>query len=216
MDTGRFARAVAAIDAANADDPNTIVARGEVRPKELAHAEMVTEWVERLAGSPSEELLLAARAHHVRRWTVPRSSYPEGRAGYLRWRRELHKQHADDVGRILTECGYPDEAIARVQALVEKKGLGKGDAEVQVLEDALCLVFIETQFREISERLEQQYGDEEKMVDVVRKTLKKMSDAGRARAVEIELDPRDRAIVGRALAAEEAEEAEAPPETGSA
>ncbi|MBI2169663.1 MAG: DUF4202 domain-containing protein [Actinobacteria bacterium] len=201
--SNRLREALARIDAANADDPNTIVARGEVRPKELAHAEMVTEWVRRLVPDPGEALLLAARAHHLRRWTSPRSSYPEGRAGYLKWRRDLHRQHADDVGRILEGCGYSGAEIARVQDLVQKKGLGKvDDPEVQALEDALCLVFIETQFREISERLEEQYGDEEKMVDVVRKTLAKMSDQAKGLALEIDLDPRDQAIVARALEGE--------------
>lgn len=199
MDRERFEAAIAAIDQANADDPNTITVDGETRPKELTHAEMVTDWARQLADDPSEELLLAARAHHLRRWTMPRSSYPEGRAGYLKWRRDLHQQHADDVGRILAEGGYPPETVDRVQAIVRKDGLRQGDPEVQVLEDALCLVFIETQFREIAERLEDQYGDEEKMVDVVHKTLKKMSDAGRACALQIDLDPRDRDIVGRAV-----------------
>lgn len=199
MDRERFEAAVAAIDRANRDDPNTITVGGEARPKELTHAEMVTDWVRRLADDPNEELLLAARAHHLRRWTVPRRSYPEGRAGYLKWRRDLHRQHADDVGRILADVGYPPETVERVQAIVRKQGLNQGDPEVQTLEDALCLVFIETQFREIAERLEDQYGDEEKMVDVVHKTLKKMSDAGRACALQIDLDPRDRDIVGRAV-----------------
>lgn len=199
MDGERFDAAIAAIDRANADDPNTLVVDGEARPKELTHAEMVTDWVRRLADDPSEELLLAARAHHLRRWTVPRSSYPEGRAGYLRWRRDLHQRHADDVGRILADAGYPGEVVERVQAIVQKRGLAQGEPEVQILEDALCLVFIETQFREIADRLEDRYGDEDKMVDVVVKTLKKMSDTGRACALQIDLDPRDRDIVGRAV-----------------
>lgn len=200
MGEDRLIRAIEAIDAANADDPNTLVVRGEERPKELAHAELVTEWVRRLLPEPSEALLLAARAHHLRRWTVPRKSYPDGRAGYLRWRRELHRQHAEDVGRILDECGYDAATVARVQELVQKKGLGKGDPEVQALEDALCLVFIETQFTELAERLGQQYGSTEKMVDVVRKTLKKMSDEGKRHALAIDLPPADRAVVEEALA----------------
>src|SRR5437868_2403332 len=97
----RFERAIAAIDAANADDPERLVVRGEERPKEQAHAELMTEWVTRLEPSPAEELLLAARGHHLRRWTVPRSSYPEGRAGYLRWRRDLHEVHARGLGTLL-------------------------------------------------------------------------------------------------------------------
>ena len=97
----RRADALAAIDAANADDPNTIEVRGEVRPKEQAHAELMTEWLERLDPEATDAQHLAARAHHLRRWSRPRSDYPEGRAGYLRWRTALKKQHAEEVASIL-------------------------------------------------------------------------------------------------------------------
>lgn len=190
----RFDRAIAAIDAANADDPNTIVVRGEVRPKELAHAELVSEWVVQLRPAASEALRLAARAHHLRRWTVPRTSYPSGRAGYLRWRRDLHEQHAREVGEILGGVGYGDVVIARVQDLVRKRGLGT-DPEVQALEDALCLVFLETQFDELATRL-----DPEKLDGVVDKTLEKMSPAAVARVADLDLSAEARArLFGRAV-----------------
>ncbi len=112
----RFERAIAAIDAANADDPNTVVVRGERRPKEQAHAELMVEWVRRLDPEASEAQLLAARAHHLRRWTLPRQDYPEGRAGYLRWRKALHERHAADVAGILSEVGYDDATIAAKRA----------------------------------------------------------------------------------------------------
>jgi len=187
----RFDRAIAAIDAANADDPNTIVVRGEGRPKELAHAELVSEWVVSLQPDASEALRLAARAHHLRRWTVPRTSYPAGRAGYLRWRRDLHEQHAREVGEILQGVGYDDATIARVQDLVRKRGLGK-DPEVQTLEDALCLVFLETQFHDLAARL-----DRDKLDGVVDKTLKKMSPAAIARVADLDLTSEDRALLTR-------------------
>ena len=101
----RFADAITAIDAANADDPNIITARGRTGPKEVLHAELVTEWVELLRPDASEALLLAARGHHLRRWTMPRASYPAGRAAYLRWRRDLHEQHARELGEILETRG---------------------------------------------------------------------------------------------------------------
>jgi len=175
---GRFERAIAAIDAANADDPYTIAVAGEERPKELAHAELVTTWVRRLRPDPSEELLLAARAHHLRRWAVPRASYPEGRAGYLRWRRDLHRIHARDVAEILQREGYDEASVRRVQDIVQKRNL-KSDPEVQVLEDALCLVFLETQLDELVERLEP-----EKAADVLTKTLEKMTPEGRRLATQ--------------------------------
>jgi uncharacterized protein DUF4202 len=193
VDQERFGRAISAIDAANGDDPVRITVRGEERPKELAHAELVTEWVHRLEPSPSEELMLAARAHHLRRWAIPRSSYPEGRAGYLKWRKALHEQHASDVAEILQPLGYEDTTIRRVQDIVRKRRLGK-DPEVQMLEDALCLVFVETQMRDLAARVEA-----EKMVDVVKKTLVKMSDQAKALAADLELSAEDRELLERAL-----------------
>src|SRR5437773_3970991 len=181
LDDERFRRAIAAIDASNADDPNRITVRGEERPKELAHSELVTAWVHRLDPHASEPLLLAARAHHVRRWTIPRASYPTGRPGYLRWRRALHEQHAEDVARILTDVGYDADTIARVQDIVRKRRLGK-DPEVQVFEDALCLVFLETQLAELAARL-----DDDKMLDVAAKTIRKMSPPALDLALTLDL-----------------------------
>ena len=181
LDDERFRRAIAAIDASNADDPNRITVRGEERPKELAHSELVTAWVHRLDPHASEPLLLAARAHHVRRWTIPRASYPTGRPGYLRWRRALHEQHAEDVARILTDVGYDADTIARVQDIVRKRRLGK-DPEVQVFEDALCLVLLETQLAELAARL-----DDDKMLDVAAKTIRKMSPPALDLALTLDL-----------------------------
>jgi hypothetical protein len=191
----RLARAVAAIDAANADDPATIVIDGVERPKEQAHAEMMTEWVQRLDPHADDAQLLAARAHHLRRWVIPRADYPDGRAGYLRWRTALKKRHADDVAGILAAEGYDEETVGRVQAIVRKEGLDRGDADVQTHEDALCLVFLQTQFDELIERL----GDE-KSVDVVAKTLAKMSARGREVALGLPLSDAGAAIVREALA----------------
>lgn len=192
-DTDRFARAIAAIDAANAGDPNTIVVDGVERPKEQAHAELMTEWVERLDPDADEAQLLAARAHHLRRWSVPRSSYPEGRAGYLRWRTGLKRQHAEEVAAILTDAGYEDTVVDRVRDIVAKRGLGT-DPAVQTHEDALCLVFLRTQFDELADQL----GDDH-TVEVLRKTLDKMSDLGRRTALDQPLSAHGRALLERAL-----------------
>lgn len=192
-ETDRFARAIAAIDAANAGDPNTIVVDGVERPKEQAHAELMTEWVERLDPDADEAQLLAARAHHLRRWSVPRSSYPEGRAGYLRWRTGLKRQHAEEVAAILTDAGYQDTVVDRVRDIVAKRGLGT-DPAVQTHEDALCLVFLRTQFDELADQL----GDDH-TVEVLRKTLDKMSDLGRRTALDQPLSAHGRALLERAL-----------------
>jgi uncharacterized protein DUF4202 len=196
MADGRFDLAIAAIDAANAEDPNIVDVRGTRGPKEVVHAELVTEWVRRLAPDPSDALLLAARGHHLRRWAIPRSSYPAGRPGYLRWRRAQHTQHARELGEILATAGYDGATIERVQALVTKRNLGR-DAEAQTLEDALCLVFVETQFHELAARL-----DRDKMVDVVRKTVRKMSPQGVELAGGLPLAAGDRELLLQALAPE--------------
>ena len=192
----RLAAALAAIDAANGDDPHTLVIDGVERPKELAHAELMTRWVRTLAPDCSDEQLIAARAHHLRRWAIPRDSYPRDRAGYLRWRSALRRQHADDVGCIMRDAVYDDGEIERVQAIVRKQGLGR-DPDVQVHEDALCLVFLETQFDELAAQLD----DDDKMIDILRKTAGKMSPAGLAAAGGLPFSPAAAALLERALAA---------------
>jgi hypothetical protein len=191
-DGSRFERAIVAIDAANSDDPNSIEVRGQVRPKELAHADLMTEWVQRLDPDADEAQLLAARAHHLRRWSLPRTSYPEGRAGYLRWRTALRKQHAAEVAQLLIDVGYDSATVERVQVIVNKVG---ADPSVQVHEDALCLVFLETQLASTVDQL----GDE-KMIGVIQKTVAKMSPSGIDHVAAIPMRDRDRALIARALA----------------
>jgi Domain of unknown function (DUF4202) len=191
----RLAAALTAIDAANTDDPNVITVDGVERPKELTHAELMTRWVRTLDPNCSDEQILAARAHHLRRWTIPRASYPDGRSGYLRWRAALKRQHGDDVTAILRDAGYDDESVARVQAIVTKRGLGR-DHAVQVHEDALCLVFLETQLDELARKM----GDD-KTVDILQKTAKKMSPAGLEAARALRFSPPASALLERALAA---------------
>ncbi len=189
----RLRGALAAIDAANAGDPHTILVRGQRRPKEQAHAELVSEWITKLEPGASDALQLAGRAHHLRRWAIPRADYLDGREGYLRWRRALHDFHAEQTAAILAEHGYDAALIRRVSDLLHKRGLARGEPEAQVLEDALCLVFLETQYREIAERL-----SEEKLLDVTAKTLRKMSERAKELALELPLDARDAATIRRA------------------
>jgi len=189
----RFEAAIAAIDAANAVDPNTLQAGGISRPKELAHAEMLTAWVNKLRPEASEQLLLAARAHHIRRWTHPRSSFPAGRNGYLRWRKELREFHSNETRTILLGVGYDEEIADRVSEIVQKRGLGRDD-EVQAFEDGLCLVFLETQFDDLSTRTERS-----KMVEITCKTVRKMSPTGRKAAETVKLSEGGSSIVQEAF-----------------
>lgn len=189
----RLNRALAAIDAANADDPFTLVVDGVEQPKELAHARLMTDWVRRLDPSASEAQILAARAHHLRRWSLPRQDFPEGRAGYLRWRTRLKRQHAEEVAEILRDAGYDEATIERVQQIVRKDGLGR-DPAVQVHEDALCLVFLQTQLADVAVQL-----GEDKTVDVLRKTALKMSPQGLEAAAGLDLDAESKRLLGLAL-----------------
>jgi hypothetical protein len=194
-DDPRLAAALAAIDDANAADPEQLEVDGVARPKELVHAERVTAWLDRLVDDPAPEQRIAARAHHLRRWELPRAEYAEGRAGYLRWRTEQKRRHAAAVGEILAEVGYDEAFVDRVGAIIAKRGLGS-DPMVQAHEDALCLVFVELQFDGVAERL----GDDH-TVEVVAKTLRKMSPAAITLAAALPLSARAGAILERAVAA---------------
>jgi ketosteroid isomerase-like protein len=191
----KFDDTIAAIDAVNAEDPSIITVRGRTGPKEIVHAELVTEWVRRLQPDADDALLLAARAHHIRRWSVPRTTEAAGRAGYLRWRKGLHAQHAEELGALMRAHGYDTATIERAQRLVRKDDLARGDADAQALEDALCLVFLETQLADVAARLEP-----ETLSRVLVRTARKMSDAGRAAIGELPLTPDARRLLEEALA----------------
>lgn len=189
-----YRRAVAAIDAANAGDPTTVVVRGRAQPLALAHGRLAAGWVGTLAPAAGEAVLLAARAHHLRRWELPRAAYPDGRAGYLRWRRDQKARHARDVGALLAAAGHDAAVVARVQALVRRERLAR-DADAQVVEDAACLVFLETQLAGTAARLAP-----DRMREILRATAAKMSPAGRAAVAAVPLAPPERALVDAALA----------------
>lgn len=189
----RFATAVSVIDSANAEDPTMIEVRGERAPLALVHGTLAAEWMKRLVPDADEALLLAARAHHLRRWAVPRSSYPEGRAGYLRWRRDQKDRHANEIADILLAVGYDEATIHRVQMLVRRQRLDV-ESGTQAVEDAACLVFLETQLVGVAEQLEHDH-----LVEVVRKTAKKMSDSAVALVGEAPLSDAARQILADAL-----------------
>jgi hypothetical protein len=179
-DAARFAVAIHKFDEENAKDPTQIPnGAGEVQGRELVYAKWLTNWVLKLAPNASEELRLAARCQHLCRWMSPRESYPMTRPGYLKWRAELKRFNARKAGEILKEVGYPEEVIARVQALNLKANF-PSDPESQLLEDALCLVFLKHQFADLAART-----PKEKIISALQKTWKKMSPVARAEALKL-------------------------------
>ena len=191
----RFDRVIADIDRTNDDDPNSIEVGGSRRPSERVYGERMTAALERFCPGASEELRIAARGQHIGRWTSKRAAYPEGRAGYLKWRADLKRYHAVRLGEIMVRCGYDTESVARVQSLVRKEQL-KRDAEAQVLEDVVCLVFLEHYFADFAAK-----HSDEKVIDIVRKTWRKMSADGHEAAQALQLTPASAALVEAALAA---------------
>jgi hypothetical protein len=190
----RFRRAVERFDAANGEDPNRELADGVERPKELVYARRMTARLDRFRPDAPEAVRLAARCQHIRRWTIPRTDYPAGREGYRRWRTDLARFHADTAAAILRDVGYGDEVVARVGSLLRKERL-KADPEVQLLEDVICLVFVEHYLVGFAPK-----HDEETLVGVLRKTWRKMSEDGRRAALALDLPENVRSVVERAVA----------------
>lgn len=168
--SAHFARAIALIDAANAVDPN----QDQGRPKELLYAERMSAMLARFQPDAAESLQLACRAQHICRWKIPRSDYPATRAGYLAWRTALYRAQAETASALLREAGYDEEMIERVARALAKRGL-KVHAETQGVEDVAALVFIEHYLADFA-AAKPDYS-EEKWLDILRKTWKKMSPA---------------------------------------
>ncbi len=189
----RFANALRRFDEENARDPNTERVASVERPRELVYAERLTGWVLRLQPDASERLRLAARCQHLCRWESPRSRYPMDRAGYLKWRAELKKFHAEKSGQILREVGYGEELVGQVQALNLKKNF-PADPDSRVIEDALCLVFLQFQFADLAAKT-----DDDKMINALRKSWAKMTEPARAEALKLAYGPREKTLIERAL-----------------
>jgi len=176
----RFDQAIERFDAANAEDPSREEVDGRERPKALLYAERLTAMLARIAPDASEALRLAARCQHLQRWKIPRAEYPMTQAGYFQWRAQLRDFHVDLASAILTDAGYDDGTIARVNSLTRKEAL-KTDAEAQALEDAVALVFLESYLADFV--AEHRDYDEAKLAGILTKTAKKMSAQGREAAV---------------------------------
>jgi len=192
-DAVRFETAIQRFDEENSKDPNQERWNGVDHPRELVYAQWLTDWVLKLCPEASEALRLAARCQHLCRWIVPRDSYPMTRVGYLQWREGLKKFHAQRAGEILREVGYPPEMISRVQNLNLKKDFPR-DPECRVLEDTLCLVFLERQFGQLAKKT-----TDEKMINALQKAWKKMTPAAHKIAQELSYSPRERELLDKAF-----------------
>ena len=195
-------RAIAAFQTENARDPRTVPdERGQQRPRELLDAERLAAWVERLEPQASEALRLASHCQHLRRWELPRSEYEPGRIGYLKWRKALARFHADEAAKILQQLGYGEDVLRPVRQIQLKQGL-LSEPDVQTMEDALCLAFLEHELAEFA----LQHPDE-KVIDIIAKTWRKMSSRAHDWALRLPLGARELGLVKAALAAPPVESA---------
>lgn len=190
----RMNAAAAEIDAANSQDPNRITVDGADYPAELIYGQRMSAMLARVYPDAPEALRLAARAQHIRRWEVPRNTYPMDRPGYLRWRKDLGRKHAEWAGAILADLGYSDDEIARVGALIRKDNFRR-DPEAQAVEDVASLVFLAHYAEDFAAKHEPG-----KVIGILVKTLGKMSEHGKAAAAGLDLPPAVRAALETAIA----------------
>jgi hypothetical protein len=186
--------ALAGIDAANGKDPNRVRIDGADQPAELIYGQRMSAMLARVYPDASEALELAVRAQHIRRWEIPRATYPMDRPGYLRWRKELGRKHAEWAGEILASCGYSPDEIARVGSLLRKENLRK-DPETQALEDVAALVFLAHYAEDFAAK-----HAPDKVVTILAKTLTKMSEHGKSAAASLDLPPAVRHALEAAVA----------------
>ncbi|PWA04638.1 DUF4202 domain-containing protein [Flavobacterium psychrotolerans] len=188
-----FQNASAWIDAENAQDPNLETDQSISYPKELLYSNRMYAKLMDFHPNASEAVQIASKAQHICRWKIARESYPMDRVGYLKWREDLKKFHAKTTAAILEKAGYDEAFIARVSFLVEKKLLKK-DEETQLLEDVICLVFLEFYFDPFVHK-----HDREKMKTIIEKTWNKMSDKGHQEALKISFSPENFQLIKEAL-----------------
>ena len=194
MGPTRFETAIALIDKANSEDINTYQVAGMAYPKELLYSQRMTRKLLQFCPDASNALQIAARAQHICRWKIARDTYPMDRIGYLKWRETLKTMHADLTTDILKQVGYDDEFIERIRKIILKK-LIKKNPESQTLEDTICLVFLDYYFDEFAAK-----HPEEKVIDILKKTWQKMSEAGQKEALQLNLSQSASQLIKQALA----------------
>jgi hypothetical protein len=194
MPLSPFERTLAALDALHAEDPRRVEVAGESVPRELWHAGRMSAWLERLHDRPDELMRLAVRGQHLQRWQVPRSDYPEGRVGYLTWRRDQGQRAGETTAGLMREAGFDDAAAEAVQRMIRKQGLGR-DPGAQAVEDCACLVFLENYFADFARQI-----DHDHLIRIVQMTWKKMSPKAHELALGLPMSDEARALVEEALA----------------
>jgi len=194
-DSERFNSAIAKFDAINNTDPRRVTVDGADIGSELLYARQMSQWVDRLYPAAGEVLRLAARAQHIKRWEIPRDTFPMDRAGYHRWRTKLYSFHADVAEGVLREVGYDEATISHVRSLLKKERL-KADPQTQALEDVICLVFLENYFADFAPK-----HDEAKVITILKRTWAKMSGVGQKAALDLKMPPDARRLVEKALIA---------------
>jgi len=180
-------------DEYNKQDPHIITWNGIDYPAEYFYALQLYNWVKKLAPNASETLLLASRAQHIGRWKISRDTYPSGKAGYYKWRTEVAKIHAEIVNQLMQQAGYNEGTIKKVQHIILKEDLRK-DEEVQVMENALCLVFLEFQYEDFITK-----HDDESVIRILRKTWNKMTEPGKAAALSLTYNERGKNLIIQAI-----------------
>ena len=194
MNPTNFEIAIALIDKKNEQDVNVVHSHDLVFSKELLYSQRMSQKLLQFKGGASEALQIAARAQHICRWKIPRNQFSMDRVGYLKWRETLKKMHADITSELLKTIGYSDEFIKRVSFLINKKMIKK-DEESQVIEDVICLVFLDYYFEDFSEKHE-----DEKIISILQKTWKKMSDEGHKFALNLNYSEKCLSLIKKAIA----------------
>lgn len=190
--SARFEKAIAAFDAYHKKDPETALEQGKPVQKELLYAQRMTARLSTFAPDADEAVQLAARSQHIGRWEIPREDYPMDRKGYLQWRNDEKSHHAAIADKILSECEYDAATIKKVKHLILKKEL-YSNPDSQLLEDVVCLVFLEFYVEEFAAK-----HIDEKVSDILRKTLRKMSPRGKEAASHLPLSPKVASLMHRA------------------
>ena len=182
------------IDLINAQDPNKETINGDVKPKELLYGQRMTACLSEFWPNANDLLQIAVRAQHIKRWHIKRTDFPQGKAGYLKWRKSLGQFHADLACQVMRECGYEENERETVASIIRKEKLHT-NKDSQTLEDVACLVFLQYYFEAFSAK-----HDEDKVISILQKTWNKMSEVGKEIALTLTLPTHLNELVKKALA----------------